>query len=264
MTSRSSIDAIKDPYRLLADVYDSIATKTDDSLFFVGVANTIGGPIVDLACGTGRLSFALALAGFEVVGIDRSEPMLAVASHHLARATAEIHRRLRLIRGDMLTYPLGQARYGMALIGFSSIYHVPHQADRIRLYAKCRRALRVGGALVLDNSFYPKPPGDRSVPMTTCHPQGKHRLSDGSTADLVIETQQPWPDPKYRRTFRFTSAEGRIVREVVLEMTYVPPEQTLVELTAADFTDVSVFDGYSTQSVTPDRISQRQVFVARP
>lgn len=262
MTSRRSIDASEDPYRLLADVYDSITTKTEDSQFLVGAASTVGGPIIDLACGTARLSLALAHAGFEVVGIDRSEPMLTVARHRLVRETAEIRRRLRLVRGDMLTYPFGQARYGMALIGFSSIYHVPLQADRIRLYAKCRRALHAGGALILDNSFYPRP-RDSSIPLTTCTPHGKHRLSDGSTADLVIETQQPWPDSKYRRTFRFISSEGRVMREVVLEMTYVPPEQTLSELTAADFTDVSVFDGYSTHSVTPDRISQRQVFLAR-
>jgi hypothetical protein len=88
-------------------------------------------------------------------------------------------------------------------------------------------------------------------------------LSDGSTADLVIETQQPWPDSNYRRTFRFISEEELVVREVVLEMTYVPPEQTLLELKAAGFTDVSVFDGYSTRNVTSDMINQRQVFVAR-
>jgi SAM-dependent methyltransferase len=157
MTRRSSIDPDRDPYRLLADVYDSITTKTDDSRFLVGAASTAGGPIIDLACGTARLGLALAHAGFEVMGIDKSEPMLTTARQRLAGEPAEIRRRLQLIRADILAYPFGEACYGMAIIGFSSIFHVPLSADRLRLYARCRRSLRGGGDLVIDNSFYPKP-----------------------------------------------------------------------------------------------------------
>ena len=56
-----------------------------------------GKRVLDLACGTGRHSAALALQGAEVVGIDNSESMLLRAKEH----ASSIGVTPKFIRGDM-------------------------------------------------------------------------------------------------------------------------------------------------------------------
>lgn len=55
--------------------------------------------VLALACGTGRI--ALPLAGLNVVGVDRSEAMLAVARRKLAAASPSAQERLALLNQDM-------------------------------------------------------------------------------------------------------------------------------------------------------------------
>ena len=60
-----------------------------DLPFWRTVARQVGGPVLELGCGTGRLSIPLARAGVPIVGIDRSEPMLgARPAPRVARRTA--------------------------------------------------------------------------------------------------------------------------------------------------------------------------------
>ena len=65
------------------DLYDLENTADEDLEFFLGLAAEYGGPVLDIACGTGRIGIPLASQGYEVVGIDLSGPMLA---HGRARA----------------------------------------------------------------------------------------------------------------------------------------------------------------------------------
>jgi len=61
-----------------AEYYDFDHAITLDVEFYLDFARQCGSPILELACGTGRLVVPLAEAGFEVYGIDLSENMLAV------------------------------------------------------------------------------------------------------------------------------------------------------------------------------------------
>ena len=73
-------------------LYDSIAafydpwsrSVTEDVDFYVESALASGGPVVELAVGTGRIAVPIARAGIDVIGVDSSPGMLAVA-----RAAAE-------------------------------------------------------------------------------------------------------------------------------------------------------------------------------
>ncbi len=66
-------------YDILTDnvEYEKIANKICSLLSQNGVN---GGLLLDLGCGTGTLSFLLEEKGFEVIGVDPSEDMLAVAN----------------------------------------------------------------------------------------------------------------------------------------------------------------------------------------
>ena len=58
-----------------------------DVPFWRRVASGAGGPVLELGCGTGRVSLPLARAGVELVGIDRSAPMLDRASRQLLKSS---------------------------------------------------------------------------------------------------------------------------------------------------------------------------------
>ena len=57
-----------------------------DVPFWRDLALKVGRPVLELGCGTGRIGIPLARAGVSVVGIDRSEPMLARARQRMRRA----------------------------------------------------------------------------------------------------------------------------------------------------------------------------------
>jgi ubiquinone/menaquinone biosynthesis C-methylase UbiE len=62
-----------------------------DVEFYIAQARKIGGPVLDLACGTGRVALPLAKAGFAVTGIERAPGMLAIA--RAKRRTSGLERR---------------------------------------------------------------------------------------------------------------------------------------------------------------------------
>jgi len=98
------------------------------------------GPILDLACGRGRHSLALARAGLPVVGIDRNAESLA----WLRDAAREEGLRLALVRADLETgdsIPLAKGRCGGVLV-----FRYLHRPLADQLAA----ALAPGGLLVYE------------------------------------------------------------------------------------------------------------------
>lgn len=57
---------------------------TADVAFYRLIARECGGPILELACGTGRILEPLSNYGHDVVGIDVEESMLEVAREKLS------------------------------------------------------------------------------------------------------------------------------------------------------------------------------------
>jgi SAM-dependent methyltransferase len=103
----------------------------------VGEGTPLG---VDIGCGTGRSSVALASLCEGVIGVDTSAEMLGAA---------EIHERVSYVRAEGEALPLTGSAFDIATIGCAS-----HWCDRERLFGEVRRVLRPRGWLVVyDNGF---------------------------------------------------------------------------------------------------------------
>jgi len=78
--------------------YDQVfaVTRSNDIQWYVDSALANGGPVLDLACGTGRIALALAQAGLEVTAVDQSEGMLDVFRRKLALEEASIQHSIRI------------------------------------------------------------------------------------------------------------------------------------------------------------------------
>jgi SAM-dependent methyltransferase len=138
-----------------AERYDALhAAQTEDVAFYVDEAVRSGGPVLEVGCGTGRVALAIARAGIDVVGLDRSAPMLAVGAASRRRAESATARRLTLVRADMRAFGFRRpfARVFLPFRVLQSMLTVP---DQLAALAACRTALAPDGRLVF-NVFDPR------------------------------------------------------------------------------------------------------------
>jgi SAM-dependent methyltransferase len=103
-----------------------------------------GGDLLDVPCGFGRHARPLALASYRVVGVDRSEELLAVA-----RRRAGGERGLKLVRADYRDLPFGDESFDVALNLFTSLGYLGDEEDT-KVLAEICRVLRPGGRLLIE------------------------------------------------------------------------------------------------------------------
>ncbi len=136
------------PFGAIARFYDWEHADYDaDVPLYVGFAQRTGGPILELACGTGRLMRPLLELGERVVGIDSSGEMLAIARRSLDAdgllATAALHE------ADVRTLALDE-RFPLAIFGLDSFGLLGTPADQVAALVRIREHLVPGGLLILD------------------------------------------------------------------------------------------------------------------
>src|ERR1051326_2942980 len=74
-------------------LYDLIVPRGPCEPFYRDIASQPGGPVLELACGTGRLTLPVAADGHEVVAVDASTAMLDMAT--AKAAAADLHAKIR-------------------------------------------------------------------------------------------------------------------------------------------------------------------------
>ena len=114
-----------------------------DVPFWRHVALNAGGPVLELGCGTGRIALPLGRAGVPLVGIDRSEPMLARARRRVART--RVGRPVRLVRGDIRALPFPGAAFSLVLAPYGVLQSLLRERDLAATLAAVHGVLQPGG-----------------------------------------------------------------------------------------------------------------------
>jgi SAM-dependent methyltransferase len=112
--------------------------------FFREIARRHGGPVLELACGTGVLGIPIALDGHEVTGLDLSEGML-----RQARKKAAGLGNIGFLQGNMCDFHLGR-RFKTIFVGFNSICHLFGYGEIKGMLDCVREHLADDGVFVLD------------------------------------------------------------------------------------------------------------------
>jgi SAM-dependent methyltransferase len=129
----------------LPSLYDAVVTPGPCESFYRQLACSTAGPILELACGTGRLTIPLALDGHEVVGLDASHAMIRAA-----RAKAELKRaEAEFVLGDMRRFDLGR-RFSLVIVSCNSLAHLTTNDDIVECLNRIARHLAPGGLLAFD------------------------------------------------------------------------------------------------------------------
>ncbi len=96
-----------------------------DIPFYLDQARKYGDPILELACGTGRLTIPIAKEGYNITGLDVSEGMLEKAKEN----AREKKLAIKWIRDDVRTFKINK-KYKLIIFPFNSIAHL-HDLESI-------------------------------------------------------------------------------------------------------------------------------------
>ncbi len=98
--------------------------------------------MLELGCGTGRVSLPLLRQGTPVIGVDLSTPMLGRAVERIAWAGRRVKAPVHLARADMRALPFADATFERILCPFNAFMHLYYPPDITACLNEVRRLLR--------------------------------------------------------------------------------------------------------------------------
>jgi SAM-dependent methyltransferase len=218
--------------------------------FYVDVARQAKGPVLDIACGTGRILLPCLQAGADVDGLDLFEPMLAT----LRKKAAAQQMSPQLYRGDMSDFRLPR-RYALIMITFNAFIHNETQEAQIRCLQRCREHLLPEGVLVFD-TFFPSlqivgvPENTRFLEGEIRHPEtGQQvRLYDTRSFDRVEQIQRSIND------IEVLDADGNVqkVHRSEFHTRYVYKQEMALLLRVAGFARWEICGGFDRRPLTQE------------
>jgi SAM-dependent methyltransferase len=229
------------PYDAIAELFDPWSRSvTEDVPFYVAEARKIGGPLVELGVGTGRIAVPTAAAGVAVIGVDSSAGMLEVCRR--AAEAAGVAELLDLRLGDLAAPPVSE-RVRLVTCPFRTLLHLPDDASRRAALAAIWELLVKDGRFIFD-VFAP------------------HRDDIQETHGRWIEREPgiferaDWDEGARRLTLSVRGPDG----EATMELTWLSARRWRKTLAAAGFEVERVYGWFDYR---PYRGGEDMIFVAR-
>lgn len=217
------------------------------------LAAEAAGPVLDLACGDGRVSLALAAAGVPVTGLDLSEPMLAQARRQAAAQGLTVD----WVQADLRSFDLPQ-RFALALLPYNGLQQLHSAADLEAFFGCLRRHLSPGGRFAFDVHL-PQPrilardPDEWFGVEGSPQAQGWQVQAERSAYDPLLQV--------LAQTWRLAGPEGAS-RDLCLSLRQFYPQELRALLKAQGFAVQAVWGGFHAEPLGP--LSLRQVLCCTP
>jgi len=186
-----------------------------DVPFWRRAASSARGPVLELGCGTGRVSVPLASDGVDLVGIDRSAPMLDRARQRITNSpTRQFVNSPRFVRGDIRTLPFRARSFAMVLAPYGILQSLIRPRDLTATLASVARVVAPGGVFGVD--LVPDVPKWREY-QNRVQLRGK---ADGADLTLVESVRQD--RRRHLTTFEqvYVERRGRRTREHRFELVF--------------------------------------------
>lgn len=237
-----------------------------DVRFYVEEAQKAGSPVLELACGTGRILIPVAQAGMNIVGLDRAPAMLSIAREKISRLDEETQRRIELVEGDMRNFYLEQ-QFKFIMIPYGSFLHLLTPEDQRQALERVHQYLTDDGYFIfnifdprlewiVEDYKFPEPPMRKHVEFDD--PTSGNRIVVWSTRRYNLGSQLLNED----RIFEEIDAEGKVVSRsynpLNIRFTYRYEMEHLLELTG-----FKVEELYGDFQRGPFRYGGQQIWVTR-
>ena len=158
--------------------------------FYLEEALRGNGQVLDLGCGTGRLTILIARAGIEIKGADLSPAMLDTARAKASAAGVNV----QFVQADMRSFGLG-AQFRVILIAGNSLLHLLTREELMQCLRTVRRHLAPGGQVVFDVSnpdvsLLARDPGRRYPSIRVQHAKrGEINLEETASYDAATQVR---------------------------------------------------------------------------
>lgn len=215
-----------------------------------------GEPVLELACGSGRLIIPLANEGVSITGLDISEDMLDLAKLKASRYEAGT----RFLQGDMRRFDLGE-KFKLIFIAAQSLSHLNTREEVEDCLSCVRRHLADEGRLLIElfNSsvkMLAREPGRR-------YPVGQYNDPQGDFPIFVTEEVRYESASQVNHIQWFFRNEGS-TDEVMLsfEMRQFFPHEIDALLWYNDFLIEHKYGNYNEEAFSSD--AWKQLIICRP
>ena len=138
-----------DPYAW-PSLYDLEHAHAEDVAFYRSFADGAGGPVLELACGNGRLTLPLLQDGHTVYALDISVPMLDDLDRKLAERPPQEQERLVVAEASFTEIPEEWPLFSRVMLPYNALHHCRSHRDVLAMLASVREHLAPGGTLALD------------------------------------------------------------------------------------------------------------------
>lgn len=238
-----------DPRAGLAAYYDLSPTVPDDVGFYLERLPFPHARVLELGCGTGRVSVALAERTARFVGVDHSADMAAVCRRRLAEAG--LSGVADVVVGDITYLRLG-ARFDSIVAPFRVLQNLVTDAEVEGLFRTIREHLSPRGRCIL-NAFNPNRSPAELVELWRTPVEVEVwnvETPEGRVVRLdrrVRIQEQPlviFPDLVYRK-YRGPALVEELIHSIALRCWY--PQELLDLIAAAGFTVTATWGGYHGQ-----------------
>jgi SAM-dependent methyltransferase len=241
------------------DIHDSQFSylfQRRDISFWVALAHDYGPRVLELACGTGRITLPIAFSGVAIDGLDFSESMLQRARERATIQGAAItfyHADIRQLAFD--------AAYDFIFLPSGTFLHLLTRTDVADFLAGVRRALTPKGMLAIDVHNptttwlkvlpLPSSPKETSFQHRSTQEHIRVATTDAYHADRQVLTQ----------SHRYMFPDGAVRESTVVLKLYFPVELESL-LYYNGFSVQHTYGGYDQEPFTAESI--RQIILARP
>ncbi len=255
---------MKNLYRNTASLYDidSRDNLHDDIPFYIEYAQKLGGEVLELGCGTGRVSLALARKGINVTGLDLSSQMLDVFKQKLTKEHG-LSGSIKLVHGDMADFKFNR-KFSLVIAPFRAFQALTDDNDVLNSLACINKHLSDDGLFIV-NVFKPFSVLDGSWCYEECT---QWERLDEETGNYVIKKH--WGDkididkqiiyPHF--AYYVTDKNGKTTRETEdLSLKYYYEKQLEDILTKAGFEITERFGWYDKKPIA--EANRELIFVCR-
>jgi len=172
-----------------AQIYDGFNKQTDDLEFYKKLFSDYNiTNILELCCGTGRLTIPLYESGVNITGLDLNKSMLNEAS----KKSKEQGYQITLINDDMRFFSLAD-KFDAVFIPFNSIHHLYTNEDLFATLRTIHKHLKKDGYLIIDyfnpSIRYIVENENKSVKIADYETQDKRKVVINQTMRYEDDTQ---------------------------------------------------------------------------
>jgi SAM-dependent methyltransferase len=241
------------------DIHDSqfaYLFQRDDIPFWIALAQEYGPRVLELACGTGRITIPIALRGVAIDGLDFSESMLQGARERATNNGVAI----TFYQGDLRQLRF-EATYDFIFLPTGTFMHLLTRADAEEFLSGVRRALTPTGVVAIDVynptmswlKVFPLPTTSKET--TFQHRRTHEHITVATTADYHADRQI------VTQRHRYTFADGTVHESVVVLKLYFPVELEAL-LYYNGFTIQHMYGGYAREPFTAQSV--KHILLMRP